>query len=57
MRFWYEGEGEVLLKAGSCAHQPPGIRHRELEHSDDMELIEITLPAEFETHPVELTED
>jgi hypothetical protein len=30
-------------------HQPPGIAHRELEHSDDLEMIEITLPAEFET--------
>jgi hypothetical protein len=30
--------------------QPPGIRHRELRHSDDMELIEITSPADFATH-------
>src|SRR6266849_6548532 len=35
--------------AGSCVHQPPGIRHAEVAHSDDLELIEITLPAEFET--------
>ncbi len=47
--FEYEGVGEVTLKAGSCAHQPPGIRHRELAHSDDLELIEITLPADFGT--------
>jgi len=37
------------LRAGSCVLQPPGIRHRELRHSDDMELIEITFPAEFDT--------
>lgn len=49
VRFWYEGEGEVLLKPGSCVHQPPGIVHREMEHSQDLELIEITLPANFET--------
>ncbi len=49
VRFWYEGEGEVLLEPGDCVHQPPGIVHRELEHSDDLELIEITLPARFET--------
>ena len=49
VRFWYEGEGEVLLEPGSCVHQPPGIAHRELEHSADLELIEIILPAEFET--------
>ena len=47
--FDYEGQGEVILRAGSCALQPPGIRHREVTHSDDLELIEITSPAEFET--------
>ena len=47
--FEYEGVGQVRLEAGSCVHQPPGIRHRELAHSDDLELIEITLPAEFGT--------
>jgi quercetin dioxygenase-like cupin family protein len=49
VRFWYEGVGEVLLEPGSCVHQPPGIVHKELGHSDDLELIEITLPAEFPT--------
>jgi quercetin dioxygenase-like cupin family protein len=49
VRFDYEGVGEVLAEAGSCVHQPPGIAHAELAHSDDLELIEITLPAEFET--------
>jgi quercetin dioxygenase-like cupin family protein len=47
--FDYEGQGEVILRAGSCVLQPPGIRHREVTHSDDLELIEITSPAEFET--------
>jgi quercetin dioxygenase-like cupin family protein len=49
VRFRYEGVGEVLLEAGSCVHQPPGIRHAEIAHSDDVEMLEITLPAEFET--------
>lgn len=49
VKFNYEGVGEVIAAAGSCVHQPPGIRHAELDHSDDLELIEITLPAEFET--------
>lgn len=47
--FEYEGQGEHILRAGSCVLQPPGIRHREVTHSDDLELIEITSPAEFET--------
>lgn len=49
VKFWYEGKGDVKLEAGSCVHQPPGIKHQELAHSDDLEMIEITLPAEFET--------
>ena len=49
IKFDYEGVGEVLLEAGSCAYQPPGIRHRELGHSDDVELLEVVLPGEFKT--------
>ncbi len=49
--FEYAGEGEHMLRAGSCVLQPPGIVHREVRHSDDMELLEITSPAEFATHP------
>lgn len=52
IKFRYEGAGEVLAEAGSCVHQPPGIRHIELGHSDDLELLEITLPAEFDTAEV-----
>ncbi len=47
--FEYEGEGEHVLREGSCVLQPPGIPHREVRHSDDMELIEITSPADFTT--------
>ncbi len=49
VKFHYEGVGEVTLKPGSCVHQPPGIKHIEIEHSDDLELIEIVMPADFET--------
>jgi mannose-6-phosphate isomerase-like protein (cupin superfamily) len=47
--FEYEGQGEQMLREGSCVLQPPGIKHREVRHSDDMELIEIISPAEFDT--------
>ena len=50
--FEYEGSGEHTLREGSCVLQPPGIRHREVRHSDDLELIEIVSPAAFETTPV-----
>ena len=49
VKFHYEGVGQVMLKAGSCVHQPPGIKHVEISHSDDLELIEIVMPADFET--------
>lgn len=53
VRFEYEDIGAVELRAGSCVLQPPGVRHRELAHSDDLELVEITSPAEFATRLVD----
>ncbi|MEX0280532.1 MAG: cupin domain-containing protein [Arenibacterium sp.] len=47
--FEYEDAGEHVLRAGSCVLQPPGIKHREVRHSDDLELIEIISPAVFDT--------
>lgn len=49
VEFEYEGEGKQMLRSGSCVLQPAGIRHREVRHSDDMELVEIISPAEFTT--------
>src|SRR3954462_4342228 len=48
--FEYEGVGEVMMKAGSCFYQPPNIRHRELRHSQNVEMIEIVGPADFRTY-------
>ena len=53
IEFEYEGQGIVRLEAGSCVHQPPGIRHRELGHSDDIEMLEVVLPAGFSTEDVD----
>ena len=52
IEFEYEGQGVVRLEAGSCVHQPPNIRHRELGHSEDIEMLEIVLPAGFATEEV-----
>ena len=52
IEFEYEGQGKVRLEAGSCVHQPPEIRHRETGHSEDIEMLEIVLPANFETEEV-----
>ena len=47
--FEYEGIGRVMMKAGSCFYQPPRIRHRELRHSRNLEMIEVVAPANFRT--------
>jgi hypothetical protein len=52
IEFEYEGQGAVRLEAGSCAHQPPLIRHRETGDSEDLELLGIVMPADFATEEV-----
>jgi quercetin dioxygenase-like cupin family protein len=52
IEFEYEGQCRVRLEAGSCVHQPPRIRHREVGHSEDIEMLEVVLPAGFETEEV-----
>ncbi len=53
IEFEYEGQGVVRLETGACVHQPPGIRHRELGHSADVELLEIVMPGDFVTETVD----
>ncbi|MGB3312804.1 MAG: cupin domain-containing protein, partial [Albidovulum sp.] len=46
----YEDQGDVRrLTAGDCFIQPPRIRHRVLEAGDDIEVIEIGVPADHVT--------
>ncbi|MGR3503632.1 cupin domain-containing protein [Pseudaestuariivita sp.] len=57
----YEDQGTPFrLHAGNCVIQPPEIRHRVLYASDDIEVIEIGVPAEHITtidHEMELPTD
>ena len=53
VKTYIEGQGETLMKQGSAWSQPPRIKHMILDYSDDVELLEVILPAEFKT--VELT--
>jgi len=42
----YEDQGPpFILQAGDCVTQPPQIRHRVLESSDNLEVIEIGVPS------------
>ena len=45
----FEGEGVHPFREGSCLIQPPRIKHTVRGYSDDCELLEIVLPADFET--------
>ncbi|WP_299564589.1 cupin domain-containing protein [uncultured Sulfitobacter sp.] len=46
----YEDQGDTIrLHAGDCVTQPPGIRHRVVEASPNIEVIEIGVPAEHVT--------
>ena len=49
VKTYMEGEGETLMREGSAWTQPPRIRHMILDYSDDVELLEVILPAEFKT--------
>src|SRR5215510_10286881 len=49
-RLVYEDQGPPFaLEAGDCVLQPPEIRHRVLESSAGLEVIEVACPAEYET--------
>ncbi|MEZ4450158.1 MAG: hypothetical protein R3B09_11830 [Nannocystaceae bacterium] len=51
VRVVYEDQGPpFVMEAGDCVVQPPQIRHRVLESSAGLEVVELTCPAEHETH-------
>jgi hypothetical protein len=49
VKTYMEGQGETLMQQGSAWTQPPKIKHLILDYSDDVELLEVILPAEFKT--------
>ena len=48
-----EGQGAHVMRPGSAWIQPPRIKHKVLDYSDDCEVLEIVLPAEFKTVELE----
>jgi quercetin dioxygenase-like cupin family protein len=50
VRVVYEDQGPpFVMEAGDCVLQPPQIRHRVLESSPGLEVVEIACPAVHET--------
>jgi uncharacterized protein YjlB len=46
--------GDILrLQAGESLFIPGGMRHHELRTSDDLEILEVSMPAEMGTMPCE----
>ena len=44
-----EGRAPEKMSAGSAWLQPPNIKHRVVDYSGDCEVLEVVLPASFET--------
>src|SRR6266700_3376115 len=49
VKTYMEGQGETLMQQGSAWTQPPRIKHLVMDYSDDVELLEVILPADFKT--------
>ena len=45
VKMYYEGEGEFILRAGDFVYHPKGHVHDFMEHSEDIELLEMASPA------------
>jgi mannose-6-phosphate isomerase-like protein (cupin superfamily) len=49
VKTYIEGQGETMMKEGSSWTQPPRVKHLIMDYSDDVELLEVILPADFKT--------
>jgi uncharacterized RmlC-like cupin family protein len=53
MRGWFrsefEGMGEVVLRAGDCLSYEGEIPQQHIEYSDDFQVMQITMPADYRT--------
>jgi hypothetical protein len=49
VKTYMEGVGETMFQTGSTWTQPSRIKHLIMDYSDDVELLEVILPADFKT--------
>ncbi len=49
VKTYMEGVGETTFQIGSSWTQPSHIKHLIMDYSDDVELLEVILPADFRT--------
>jgi mannose-6-phosphate isomerase-like protein (cupin superfamily) len=51
LTFRFEGvDGDVVVTAGSGLSQPAGVPHNVVARSDDLEVLEINVPAQYGTY-------
>jgi hypothetical protein len=48
-----DGQGAITMQTGSAWIQPSRIKHKVLDYSGDCEVLEIVMPADFETVELE----
>jgi mannose-6-phosphate isomerase-like protein (cupin superfamily) len=46
---WQGSDEDVVVEAGGCLYQPPGGAHNVVDYTSDLEVLEVTMPAEYET--------
>jgi len=49
----FDGHGVHTMKAGDSWLQPPSIKHKVLDYSEDCEVLEIVMPGNFKTVELE----
>ena len=46
---WEGSSEDIVVEAGGCLYQPPGGAHDVVDYSADLEVLEITMPAAYDT--------
>jgi uncharacterized cupin superfamily protein len=56
MRGWFrtefEGLGEVVMRQGDCVAYQGEIPQEHIQYSDDFEVMQIAMPADYRTEPI-----
>src|SRR5947208_10930435 len=50
-------DGDIVVAAGSGISQPAGVAHNVIARSDDLELLEINVPAQYGTFDLAVSKD
>ena len=53
---WQGSAEPITAHAGASVYSPPGEIHNVIDYSEDMEVIEITMPADYKTIEVDNVE-